>query len=366
MNIKKTNWQNSFSCVGKAVINDKSFKIDETSESGWRYNSLNLGIDCGEEFGTVFANMMGGYSTKRDNVIYVHGKNDDDSDNFENQFEVAWEDRLNDEITDTIGKFCFVTVTLEKTSNGNDFTKRFLSSYDAVAYIKEHLNSGDMILVRGNIRYNFYEGKVSMQRNINDIRIVSADTKCRASFMQSVLIDENSVDFKEDVDKEKNCVYVHGRILEYVKEMNGREIRGQYPFPFTFEYEIPESGLNKEACKLMFSSPKGKVKQVNFEGKFVNVGSVVTATMEDVPEDVKALIAMGLYTEEEILTKYASNGAVERRNVIVRPMVKMDDANTPIPQIFEERYTDEDFEDVGVVAPIIDDDLDDFLNDLIG
>ena len=40
------------------------------------------------------------------------------------------------------------------------------------------------------------------------------------------------------------------------------------------------------------------------------------------PDDVKLLIDMGLYTEEEILTKYASQGNLERRYILTRPVVK--------------------------------------------
>ena len=67
--------------------------------------------------------------------------------------------------------------------------------------------------------------------------------------------------------------------------------------------------------------------------------------MDDVTDDVKALIAMGLYTEEEILTKYAAQGGIERRYVLTRPIVKIEgDAENKqtVPQIFDDRYTEED------------------------
>ena len=62
--------------VGEAKINaDYTYKLDERSEkSDWVYNSLNLGVDCGDVCGTVYAELMGGYGAERDNVVYVHGK----------------------------------------------------------------------------------------------------------------------------------------------------------------------------------------------------------------------------------------------------------------------------------------------------
>ena len=97
--IKKSDWQSSFNLIGRPVVNDYTFKIDEKSEkSNWVYNALNLGVDFGEKHGTVYAEMMGGYSEENENRIYAHGKKDDGSDNFDEQVIVAWEDRFNDEI----------------------------------------------------------------------------------------------------------------------------------------------------------------------------------------------------------------------------------------------------------------------------
>ena len=80
--IKKTNWNSTFKLIGRAKIFDNSFKIDEVSQSGWQYNNLNLGVDCGEKYGNVYANLMGGFSQKQKGVIYVHGKKEDGSDDW--------------------------------------------------------------------------------------------------------------------------------------------------------------------------------------------------------------------------------------------------------------------------------------------
>ena len=94
--IIRKDWTSSFTLIGKPVINDYSFKIDEKSEkSQWIYNAMNLGIDCGDAYGVVWAEMLGGYSESGENKIYAHAKNEDGSDNFEQQLVIAWEDRFN-------------------------------------------------------------------------------------------------------------------------------------------------------------------------------------------------------------------------------------------------------------------------------
>lgn len=343
--IKKTNWVSSFKLVGRAKINDNSFKIDEVSQSGWCYNNLNLGVDCGEKYGVTYANLMGGYSQVKDNIIYVHGKKEDGTEDWENIFTINWDDRLDEEILDTLGDMCFIKVGLENTENGKLYTQKFLAAYDAINYIKEHLTNDTVINVQGNLKYNFYQGNVTMQRDIKSIFLSKAEPEnFKASFAQSILIDNDSINLKEDVDTNRKCVSIHARVLDYIKELNGNTVKGQYPLPFTFEYEYESEEIFKKVYKLLFKVKKN-IRQINFEGDFINTGATVQATMDDVTDDVKALIAMGLYTEEEILTKYAAQGGIERRYVLTRPIVRIEgDAENKqtVPQIFDDRYTEED------------------------
>ena len=65
--------QASFQLIGEAKLNDYTFKINEESQSGWIYSVMNLGVDCGSG-NTVYCDMMGGYSSVNDSVLYVHGK----------------------------------------------------------------------------------------------------------------------------------------------------------------------------------------------------------------------------------------------------------------------------------------------------
>lgn len=346
-NIKRENWVSNFTLIGKPKINDYTFKIDEISEkSNWRYSSLNLGVDCGEKFGVVYCEMMGGYSEEGSSVIYAHGKNDDGSDNFEEQIIVDWDDRNNEEILETIGDLSFITVGLEKTDKGKTFYKKFLSAYDAIAYIKEHINEDTVVNVKGTLKYSTYNDKTQCKKIINSIALSKADdvSKYAARFTQSMLLDKDSANLKT-VDKEKGIMYIDARVLDYVKEINGNEIKGQYPFPKQFEYIFPDLS-NAEQCKKimdkLFKVKKG-ITQATFEGDLIEGGAVVTATLDDIPDDIKELIECGVFTEEEALVKCSSNGNREQRMVIRKPMIRLvGDDKQPVAQIFPEKYTEED------------------------
>lgn len=345
--IKRENWVSNFTLIGKPKINDYTFKIDEISEkSNWRYSSLNLGVDCGEKFGVVYCEMMGGYSEEGSSVIYAHGKNDDGSDNFEEQIIVDWDDRNNEEILETIGDLSFITVGLEKTDKGKTFYKKFLSAYDAIAYIKEHIDEDTVVNVKGTLKYSTYNDKTQCKKVINSIALSKADdvSKYAARFTQSMLLDKDSASLKT-VDKEKGIMYIDARVLDYVKEINGNEIKGQYPFPKQFEYIFPDLS-NAEQCKKimdkLFKVKKG-ITQATFEGDLIEGGAVVTATLDDIPDDIKELIECGVFTEEEALVKCSSNGNREQRMIIRKPMIRLvGDDKQPVAQIFPEKYTEED------------------------
>lgn len=344
--IEKSDWQSSFTLIGKPVLNDYSFKIDERSErSNWVYNALNLGVDCGDAYGVVWAELMGGYSEDGENRIFVHGKKDDGSDDFKKQIVVDFDDRFNEDVLEEVGELSFLTVGLEKTSEGKTFYKKFLSAYDAIAYIKEHLSEDMVVNVRGNLKYSSYNDNVQVRKNITSIALSKADdaSKYKATFTQSILIDKDSASLK-NIDKDKSVLLVDARVLDYVKEVNGIEVKGQYPYKKQFEFALNLE--NEKQCKTIFEKlfkVKKDVTQITFDGEFIEGGAVVTVTLDDLPDDIRDLVEMGVYTEEEACAKCTANGNRERRMVLKKPSIKLvGEDKTPVVQKFDERFTEDD------------------------
>lgn len=344
--IEKKDWVSNFTLIGKPIINDYTFKINERSDkSNWIYNALNLGIDCGEAHGTVYAECMSGYSEDGENRIYAHGKDDSGNDDFSQKIEVSWDDRFNEDVLEEIGSLSFFKVGLEKTSEGKTFYKDFLSAYDAIAYIKEHLTEDMVVNVKGNLKYSSYNDNVQVRKNITSIVLSKADdpSKYKATFTQSILIDKDSASLK-DIDKDKGVMFVTAKVLDYLKEYNGIEVKGQFPYDKQFEFAMDLS--NEAACKKimdkLFKVKKGYT-QITFEGEFIEGGAVVTATYDDLPDDIKELVDMGVYELEEACAKCTANGSKERRMVLKKPMIKLvGDDKVPVIQRFEERYAEDD------------------------
>lgn len=344
--ILKTDWMSNFTLIGKPIINDYTFKIDERSDkSNWIYNALNLGIDCNDSHGVIYGELMGGYSEVNDNVIYAFGKREENSKDARQQIVVDWSDRFNEEILEQIDDMSFISVGLERTDKGNLFVKKFLSAYDAIAYIKDHLNDDMVVNVKGNLKYSTYNDVVQVRKNITSIVLSKVENTAdfKATFTQSILIDKDSASLK-NIDKDKSIMYVDARVLDYVKEVNGIEVKGQYPYHKQFEFEMDFA--NETACKKImekiFKVKKG-ISQITFEGKFIEGGAVVTATLDDLPSDIRELVEAGVFSEEEACAKCTANGNKERRMVLRKPLIKLvGEEKTPVIQMFPERYTEED------------------------
>jgi hypothetical protein len=341
--LEKKKWVANFNLVGKAKINDYTYKIDEKSEkSDWIYNTLNLGVDCGEKFGTVYAEMMGGYGAKRDNVCYVHGKDDDNKDDFENKFTVDWDDRTDSDILETVGDMCFIKIGLEKDKQDKTVTTRFLSPYDAITYIKENLADGTVINVKGNLKYQLYDGKVSVKKEITSIYLSKAEPeKYHASFTQSLLIKSDSLG---DYNKDKGIIPLYGTVLEYTKMYNDKEVKCFIPMTKMFEIEVEEDKIKfwkDKLCKVK----KNTVSEIVFEGDLIEGGALIETKVDDLPDDIKELIEIGAYTEEEALARCTENAGREKRMIIRKPSVKMvgdEGKKIPVIQKIEEKYSEED------------------------
>jgi hypothetical protein len=345
--LEKKNWSNSFVLIGEAKPNDYTYKLDEKSEkSDWIYNSLNLGVYCGETCGTVYAELMGGYGAERDNVVYVHGKDEDGKDDFDNRFTIDWDDRFDEEILESVGDLCFLTVGLEKDKNDKVYYKKFLTPYDMIAYINENLEKDMVVNVKGSLKYSMYNDNVQVKKEINSIVLskVNDPSKYNARFTQTMLLTKDSVG---KPDKDTGILPIYAKVLDYVKEYKGKEVRTNIPYNKMFEYELDLSNpeLSKKVIDAIFKVKKG-VTEVTFEGNLIEGGAVITATEDDLPDDIKALVSIGVFSLDEALAKCSVSSGREKRMVIRKPLIKMvedkEGNKTPVIQKFEQKYDEDD------------------------
>ena len=340
----------TFTLIGKAKVTDKTFNLDNTYNSGWTDNQMYLGVDCGNG-NVVYGEMRGGFFPDDDNILRGFSKDDKDDTGKSKQVEIAWEDRFNEDLLDTIADTSFITVGVEKDVKGKTVYKKFLSAYDAVEYLNEHLEDGMTVNVKGNIGYSEYEDNVSTKKEITSIVLskVEDEADFKATFTQTILLDSNSIGKK---DEEKNTITLNAYVIDYVgkPKIDGKkvEIRKNITYPKQFEVAIND---NPEVTAKMLQryfkvKKKNTLNALTVVGNLIEGAAIVNITEDDIPDDIKELIEMGLYSEEEAKTKCAVGGNNrERRMVIVKPditYVGQDDNRKPTVAIEEAKYEDTD------------------------
>lgn len=349
----------NFNLIGKAVINNYTFGIDKESRNGsdWVYNQMQLKVNTGE-YGDIKSEMMGGYGSERDNVVYVHGRKDDNKDDFKNSFTIAWEDRFDEEVLKTIGDMCFITVGLEKDENEKVIYKKFLSQYDAITYIKEHLKDGEIVNVKGNLSYQIYNGSLSVKKEITSIALSSAEEKdFKAIFTQTLLVESDGVG---KPNKETRTLPITAYVIDFANEFDGKNIirmvngkkkKGtNIPMVKEFDFKIGEDIEKAKKMVKYFKAKNKKVTEITVEGIFKQGGNLETqqVTLDDIPDDIKELIELGLYDEKEILDKQAfANGANKspEEMLIIRPRVNMvgdEGSKTPQMAVEPDKYNEDD------------------------
>lgn len=339
----------SFNLIGRVKVTDKTFNLDNSYDSGWTDNSMYVGVDCGGG-NVIYAEMRSGFFPDKDNVIRAYSKDEKDDEGKSKSVEIAWEDRLDESLYDSISDSSFLTVGVEKDVKEKTVYKKFLTAYDAVDYLNEHLEDGMIVNVKGTLGYSEYEENVSTKKDITSIVLskVEDEKDFKATFSQTILVDSKSIGKKNE---EKNTIELSAYVVDYVgkPKIDGEKIvvRQNVTFPKTFEVAINENPeITAKMLQKFFKPKKGKVAEITVTGNLVEGGSTVVITEDDIPDDIKELIEMGLYSEEEAEKKIAvgNNGNREKRMIILKPDITYvgKDENRKPTVAFEDAKYDED------------------------
>jgi len=98
-------------------------------------------------------------------------------------------------------------------------------------------------------------------------------------------------------------------------------------------------------AKCFAPAKKGTLVEVTVEGEMLEGASVVSITLDDLPEDIRDLIELNVITEEEALSKCAIGGNKEKRMLIKRPLITFEgegETKIPILAINKDKYKESD------------------------
>ena len=329
-----------FTLIGKARITDLTYKIDEVSASGYTYSRFNLGVETAPA-NIIYCESMGGFHPITGTTIYASSKDD-----FKDIIEIDWDDRNDETILANINDFKFIKVgleTYEKDGVVKTITRKFLSWYDAIPYIQQHLCSDTVVNVNGNLKYSIYNDKVQVKKEITSIYLskVTKEEFFKATFVQSILIDKQSL----TKDKENNEYALTARVIDYLNKLGKRVVKQNVPYVVNYIIQDADAEKTTKMLSKYFKVKKG-ITEITVEGNIIEGNTMKAVTENDIDDEMKELIEIGLYDKEEIIGKLAVRGERVSQMIITRPYILKtlkDDGSAHI-QVFitPEKYKDED------------------------
>ena len=192
--------------TGKAELNriDSKFPYyseGKTKETGAKYHRFNLAI-VDDKNNRIMTELFGMVQKEIKTM---------DTDN--EKISILWEDRNDKAIMDKVASykknvFSFV----------DDERKEFISTYDAVEYLKDHADDlkDNKVEVTVGVSLNIYKGKISNRYEIRNIYKIDDDKKQQLKITGDFFFNKDSIDISEW--KENKKLIINGYVQGYIQE----------------------------------------------------------------------------------------------------------------------------------------------------
>ena len=322
----------NFSVTGKLKLTNNTFNIDKQKEgSNYVYSNANLALDYGQ--GNVFCNLVGGHFVDKDSTIYALGIKEEDGKiktDYSKSIKVPFNKRFDEDTLKTISLESFTIFNIEKDADGKLISKKFLAKEDAVKYLQATLEDGMILNVSGDISFRLDEqGKTLFTLNIKRIYLNERENPVlHADFTMTVITDKDTYDTAEGIDEngmaEMNCY-----VAEYMKEYKGVE-KSVVPLPFKFYLDTKNNENWKKIITEYFRPQSKYLAETTIEGSIVSVGNTQSVSLDDIPEDVKQFVELGLISADELAKIATNNNSLVQMMVFNRPRITIQDGKMSI------------------------------------
>lgn len=354
--IKTTNGY--FDVVGEIIVDAKTFTLGQPGKNNqnWIQNIFNPKIEA-DNGKSMYMRLSSGYDAVKGKTIYARSKS-------ETNLEVAFGDRMNENIVSLVDEKSFIRVGVSKElvkdeSTGKEYKqwvyKNFLDTFDVVAFLQQimPLASKQKVRMTGAIRFSTYNGEVQRNYELQSIYLLNGnedegkEMQPKLEFTQNVLLTKGCV--VDELDKENGVATVNALVM--IKEK--KEFK-TVPLKLLMK---PQDEKTRETYKKLipkfFEVPEDKVRKINLECIF-EVGYVAgNVSEEDLPQEAKELLDMGLYSMEEVMKMYAVRQRVDNL-LIRRPKMKIVDGK-PSVEMNDNEYLPSDL--VGKDAEVIEEEV---------
>lgn len=328
-------------------LGEDSFQFDVKGKNNinWNQNVMSIRLDD-TKGNSFFLNTRDGFDLVRGKDIYTQSK---DGKNLK----IPFGERMNELLLEKVDEnkmirvgYAIAEVEDEKGHKYNTWVyKNFLTVFDLIKFLKESLQNDMKVTFKGRTKYQSYNGETSEQYEIQRVYIEPQDVPEKFNtyqfgfeFNQTFLLNSDSVDDSkfesEGIAKVKAYIYQletkKGADGKNIKTTNdeGKQVNAKFPVVYPVEYVV-RAGEKKDVMKKVIDKylnvTGDTVRCIEYVGKFVQGYSVSNITEDDLPEDVKEMIELGLYTVEDALKMCAGKERISEQQLIKPRLVKIDD-----------------------------------------
>lgn len=291
-----------FKFTGKIKFNDDdsdrpSLRVGKTKK-GAQYKSLSLGITT-DQSNWAFVELFGMVSDVIKTV---------DVDN--QKYEVNWEDRLDEEVVESVANYrkTFVNLTTDRENS-----KAFVSPCDAIDYIIDNVyDLNDVnVCITGDLAKNEYNGRLTDRFQIRSLYVVDDDVKPSFKVNSTYFFTKDDIDSADWKDEKK--IVIDGYIDTY---MSSEKANKYVKHPVVFDaskvdysnedhikikdYNLRQLGLAEEDGKITTPKLKGtKVYGLNMEFAYLNGAELAEFDESTLTDNQKVAIELGLKTIDD-------------------------------------------------------------------
>lgn len=280
--------QNTFQFIGtfsRPKEDAKKPYYHEFTKNNRRMRSINFGVRP-DKNNIGFVEMFG----SEQDVIRTRDQNN-------NQIEIDWDDRFDPDV--------LANVSIKRTIDlGIGDRQEFISEFDAIEYLKEHL-SEDLppLMYAGRMTKQFYQGRVFDRFQLQNIYpIPERDGKALSAKLRvniELAYNKDSIDQTDWQDKK--VLYIDGYTPTYIDKDNGTKFVPQR-LVFNASKIDPknETHMNQLKFRMQFISPVGKkVVRLAWETILVNGAEAVEFDKSMLTDTQKQSIECGLKTLDD-------------------------------------------------------------------
>lgn len=296
---------NTFQFIGKLSRKKENAFVEKSFSSGWFINELNLMMTCGDS--TQWLRASGGawdekHADKNSVMTYKYNENGKDE-----AITVAWDDRFNKEIVDSIANYRTYTVDteikevraeIEKTGDeesiakSNKKHKTFITAIDFVKWLNtvtsEEKTKDWIWKVTGEVEYSYSNGQ--FYRNFVPRRVYHVDPKTEQQCIGTI-----KTFYSADCIEETDDDFIFNVYTQYYDSQCKKNCFCPIPLIIAKDHEKAK-GLKRQYSK----AEDDAVKELSVNVQYINGAQKVAISMEHLSDEQLEMIEDGLVTLEEI------------------------------------------------------------------